>query len=290
VTKSGGNAIHGDLFEFVRTYIFNARNTFQPVRDNQKRNQFGGTMGGPIKKDKLFYFLGYQGTLTRAAFPTTNFVPTAAMYNGDFAQCSSFKFNPGFSSTVPGSSISSFALKLRPSLPTTNRATKWLLSDWKTSVSLNIRSGMNLTVTTGIDRALNGATGNQRPNLVLSDPYLPNKGQNGWLNKLAFAQPDFGTYGNLGIGNILGPGAISLNLALSRIFKITEKQQLEIRGEAFNLPNLVNLYNPATALSAPNFGQLVPATNNLNTGAAPPSPANDPRIMQFALKYIFLTL
>ena len=50
VTKSGGNALHGDAFEFVRNYEFNSRNPAATVRDSLKRNQFGGTIGGPIKK------------------------------------------------------------------------------------------------------------------------------------------------------------------------------------------------------------------------------------------------
>src|SRR5215469_5664107 len=62
LTKSGANAIHGDAFEFLRNYAFNARNFFAPTRDSLKRNQFGGTIGGPILKNKLFYFGGYQGT------------------------------------------------------------------------------------------------------------------------------------------------------------------------------------------------------------------------------------
>src|ERR1051326_8601975 len=48
VTKSGTNELHGNAFEFVRNYAFNARNFFSPTRDNLKRNQFGGTLGGPI--------------------------------------------------------------------------------------------------------------------------------------------------------------------------------------------------------------------------------------------------
>ncbi|HEY6343822.1 MAG TPA: carboxypeptidase-like regulatory domain-containing protein [Bryobacteraceae bacterium] len=55
VTRSGGNQFHGDVFEFVRNYIFNARNPGALARDSLKRNQFGGTLGGPIKKDKLFF-------------------------------------------------------------------------------------------------------------------------------------------------------------------------------------------------------------------------------------------
>ena len=58
VTKSGTNEIHGDLFEFVRNGMFNARNAFALKRDTIKRNQFGGTVGGPIAKNRLFFFAG----------------------------------------------------------------------------------------------------------------------------------------------------------------------------------------------------------------------------------------
>jgi hypothetical protein len=86
VTKSGTNQIHGDLFEFVRNGDFNARNFFAPTQDSLRRNQFGGTVGGPIRKDKLFLFNGFQGTRTRTAPPQTiSYVPTQAALNGDFS-------------------------------------------------------------------------------------------------------------------------------------------------------------------------------------------------------------
>ena len=85
VTKSGTNQIHGDLFEFVRNYVFNARDYFATQRDSLKRNQYGGTIGGPLIHDKMFYFAGYQGTIERSNPPTTTtFVPTAQMLSGDF--------------------------------------------------------------------------------------------------------------------------------------------------------------------------------------------------------------
>src|SRR5690348_17310063 len=76
ITRSGTNFLHGDAFWFVRNYVFNARNTFAPVRDSLKRNQAGATLGGPVKKDRVFFFMGYQGTIERTA-PATNqaFVP-----------------------------------------------------------------------------------------------------------------------------------------------------------------------------------------------------------------------
>jgi len=90
VTKSGSNSFHGDAFDFFRNGDMNARNFFAPTRDTLKRNQYGGTIGGPIMRNKLFFFFGYQGTRTRQDPTTTNaFVPTPAMINGDFSACPS---------------------------------------------------------------------------------------------------------------------------------------------------------------------------------------------------------
>ena len=72
VTKSGTNQWHGDAFEFVRNREFNARNYFAATVDPLKRNQFGGTIGGPIKKDNAFIFFGYQGT----TYPNARATPT----------------------------------------------------------------------------------------------------------------------------------------------------------------------------------------------------------------------
>ncbi len=90
VTKSGTNEFHGDLFEFVRNGYFNARDFFASAPDTLKRNQFGGTLGAPIVKNKLFGFFGYQGTQIRTAPPSTiSFTPTQAALNGDFSQLES---------------------------------------------------------------------------------------------------------------------------------------------------------------------------------------------------------
>ena len=87
VTKSGTNAYRGNVFEFLRDYHFNARNFFAPTRDSLKRNQFGGTFGGPAVRDKLFFFAGYQGRIEKSNPPTTvSFVPTAKMLAGDFTE------------------------------------------------------------------------------------------------------------------------------------------------------------------------------------------------------------
>lgn len=136
VTKSGTNQFHGDAFEFVRNGDVDARDFFAATQDTLKRNQFGGTIGGPIKKDKIFGFFGYQGTRIRTAPPSSiAYVPTQAMLNGDFsalgsAACESSGVAQTFTNPATGQPFTnnqvnpalfnSVALKLLKDVPTSS--------------------------------------------------------------------------------------------------------------------------------------------------------------------------
>src|SRR5438445_9586570 len=86
ITRSGTNQIHGSVFHFLRNGALNARQFFAPQQDALKRNQFGGSAGGPIRKDKLFYYGTFQGTrLRNTPAGIISFVPTAAERIGDFS-------------------------------------------------------------------------------------------------------------------------------------------------------------------------------------------------------------
>jgi hypothetical protein len=92
VSKSGGDKFHGDLFEFVRNGMFNAANYFSGSVDPLKRNQFGGTVGGPVeiphlfKSKHTFFFVGYQKTILHDKVGgVSSFLPTQANLNGDFS-------------------------------------------------------------------------------------------------------------------------------------------------------------------------------------------------------------
>jgi Carboxypeptidase regulatory-like domain len=86
VTKSGGNALHGSAFEFLRNTSLDARNYFSPTRGAFEQNQFGGTLGGPMRKDKLFFFTDYQGTLQTQGIDTGNIsVPSNADRSGQLS-------------------------------------------------------------------------------------------------------------------------------------------------------------------------------------------------------------
>jgi Carboxypeptidase regulatory-like domain len=102
VTRSGTNAWHGDVFEFIRNYAVNGTEYFSQSTDLLKRNQFGGSLGGPIKKDKWFIFGNYQGTRQRrSVLSGTGYVPTTAMRNGDFSAYCQTGFSSS-SSALPG--------------------------------------------------------------------------------------------------------------------------------------------------------------------------------------------
>ena len=97
ITKSGSNAFHGSAYEFFRNTQLDAKNFFAKAGSNKaqyQQNQFGGSLGGPIRHDKLFFFADYEGFRRRqGTFASVNTVPTVAMRDGDFSAVRPI-FNP----------------------------------------------------------------------------------------------------------------------------------------------------------------------------------------------------
>ncbi len=92
VTRSGSNEWHGGAFEFIRNNYINASNFFSSTKDSLHQNQFGGTLGGKIIPNKLFFFVGYQHMISKAlSSNTTAYVPTAANLAGNFLASNSGK-------------------------------------------------------------------------------------------------------------------------------------------------------------------------------------------------------
>jgi hypothetical protein len=86
VIKSGTNSFHGDAYEFIRNEKLDARNAFDAFgRQPYKQNQFGATLGGPIIKNRTFFFGDYEGLRVRQATPFLELIPTPAMITGDFS-------------------------------------------------------------------------------------------------------------------------------------------------------------------------------------------------------------
>jgi hypothetical protein len=116
-TKSGSNQLHGSLFEFFRNTDLDARNYFAPDKNKFNLNQFGGSLGGPIRKDKTFFFVDYQAKMQRLGIPFTGLVPTAAMLTPDAAGDYNFNLDP-FGN--PRGTSSAFPILTNPYVPTTS--------------------------------------------------------------------------------------------------------------------------------------------------------------------------
>ena len=172
-----------------------------------------------------------------------------------------------------------------------SKAIRMLVSDWQIAPILQIKSAQFYTVTSGVDRALTVAPG-QTPNLVKLNPYPSHQTVDQWIDPSAFGPAAPGTYGNLGYNNMKGPGVFQFNMALSRTFPIQERKTIQLRAEAFNLPNHLNPSTPNTsplsntsgisATNTSNFGQItndISGNNGLNAG--------DYRIIQLAMKFVF---
>jgi len=91
ITKSGTNNFHGDIYEYFRNTVLDAQGFFNSTRPQWNQNQFGGTFGGPIKKDQTFFFISYEGRRVRQGIPgqVVN-VPTPAQRTGDFSGVGGF--------------------------------------------------------------------------------------------------------------------------------------------------------------------------------------------------------
>ena len=126
IGKSGSNDFHGTLFEFIRNEDWNARNYFAPAgpRPEFRRNQYGLTVGGPIQKNKTFFFADWQGTRLRTGITRQSVVPTLAQRNGVFTAT---VYDPATAprvpfpkNTIPASRIDTFALQVLQHYPMPN--------------------------------------------------------------------------------------------------------------------------------------------------------------------------
>jgi hypothetical protein len=155
-----------------------------------------------------------------------------------------------------------------------NNVLRLIASGWSFSTIFQARSGEPLNITLGTDAALNGFS-MQPPNQIGATAYGDKDSLTRYLDRTAFAVPAPGTLGNVGFNSIVSPGYWGWDEAVSRQFQITESQRLEIRAEAFNLTNSLRRGHPGTNYAqANNFGIIR-------------SSIGGPRIMQFALKYVF---
>jgi Carboxypeptidase regulatory-like domain len=152
-----------------------------------------------------------------------------------------------------------------------NRYANWIAGGWQISGILSIQSGHPFTALVNTDNA--NILGNvDRPNIIGNGNNGPQTVQE-WINVNAFQLAPYGTFGNSGRNNLVGPGLTNLDLSLARNFQLWERFSLQFRAESFNLANHPQLDLPSQTFGVPGFGSI-------------PS-AEAPRQLQFALKLRF---
>ena len=132
-SKSGANAIHGAAWEFFRNDVLDARNFFDTSKPPYRQNQYGANAGGPVIKNKLFWFGDYEGFKVRQSGTAFNTVPTAAMLQGDFSgqptiydpqtyNAATNSRQPFPNNQIPADRISPFASTYNQFIPAPNSA------------------------------------------------------------------------------------------------------------------------------------------------------------------------
>ncbi|HVY93557.1 MAG TPA: carboxypeptidase regulatory-like domain-containing protein [Bryobacteraceae bacterium] len=135
VTRSGSNALHGDAYDFLRNNAFDARNFFAATTEPLHRNQYGATLGGPIRKDKDFFFAYYEGQRDSEGKTQAAIVPTIAERTGDFSGLTDpatgkpaplinyFAGRPYPNNMIPASQLNPIAIKAAQLYPAPNIGT-----------------------------------------------------------------------------------------------------------------------------------------------------------------------
>jgi hypothetical protein len=159
------------------------------------------------------------------------------------------------------------------------------LRNWTISGVASIRTGLplNITVTRATTAMADGNNTDQQPNLVPGVSLIPPGGRtiSEWINPKAFSVPANDTWGDAGTDIGRGPGLLQIDTAISRRINITERTNLMLRMEVFNLFNHPQLGNPNVNISSPMFGEITSISNTtpIGTGTA--------RSVQFAARFTF---
>lgn len=155
-------------------------------------------------------------------------------------------------------------------LASANRLADAMLGGWQFTFTQSGRSGTPLSIGGGYSNLGNG-DGTRAD--IIGNPSIANQSPNAWFNTAAFAQPGLYNWGSSPLGILEGPGAIQVNTALSKKFRIAERKDLQFRWEAFNAFNRVNYNSPNTNVASSQFGLI--------TGAG------SARYMQLSLRFLF---
>jgi hypothetical protein len=293
-TKSGTNQFHGDLFEFLRNDELDARNFFAIEREPLKRNQFGGTLGGPLSiphvysgKDRTFFFGSYEGQRLRQGIVENSVVPSAA-------ETSAPPTSTGFTTRspqpaaplpraprLPATSFPRTGFRPRPCTSTntflcltpTPAPTPTILR--RPSTSTSSRCALTIRSTARIAFSHAGAL----TTIAKTIPILLRS----WATRRSTLRAKISP--SVSPATSVRTRYRSSALATSfKSFPITEGSRLEFRAEFFNLPNVTSFNPPSLAA---NSTAAPAAAVDTSTGGKILSTSTNPRQIQFSLKLYF---
>jgi hypothetical protein len=164
-----------------------------------------------------------------------------------------------------------------------NRMLRTVGSGWTLAGSYRANTGGYLTPTYSTDIQLSGS-GGQRPNQILANPLCANPSPSCWINPAAFAQPAFGTLGDLGRSTVQGPDSWEIDMSLTRDFRIRDHMNIQFRLDAFNVTNSYRAGTPSGTTTSGGSG-VTTTVNSAQFGQI--LTAQDPRILQVAGKFVF---
>jgi hypothetical protein len=206
VTKSGTNQLHGSAYEFYRGDRFDEKNFFAPTKPEYKRNQFGGTGGGPLMHNRFFVFGAYEGLRTIQGQPFLGSVPSQAFLSGNFSALATpirdpLTAQPFAGNIIPTTRFSTFARVLTPTIPAPNTAgannytvIKNFTDDANTA---NIRTDQTFNNNHSLFQRFMYYKGSQLQPAVFTASDLPQRGRNlavghtwvlssSWVNEIRF--------------------------------------------------------------------------------------------------------
>lgn len=253
-TKSGDNHFHGGAFEFIRNNDLNAANYFSHTVDPLKRNQFGAFVGGPILRDRLFFFVNYQATRSfSTATANVAYTPTQAMLNGDFSAVpitlnAPFETVDGKPNQIDPSQFSPGALQMaKTALPLGQVASTGQLNYIGPATRLNYDEG-----TARLDYTINSRN---RVFLRSFTNVMNGPAQNVKGNMLAALSSSIGKDYNEAFGHtwIIGPTAVNnLTLFWSEMFAGGSDAPQDINGQSVCLSRYINVQEPFCSIEGLN--------------------------------------
>jgi hypothetical protein len=178
------------------------------------------------------------------------------------------------------------------SVKLSNKLLNQVVNNWQVAPIIHAASGQPLNILVGKDNSLTGLN-NDRPNQALPDVYATSSTPCTakpfcvpWLNPAAFTPNPLGTYGNLARNAVRGPGNVNSDVSITRIFKVRERYNLQVRADFFNIFNHVNLVGAISPAGTVASYSTLQQTMTAGTFGQVQS-AFDPRIIQFSMKVHF---